>query len=255
MRYVSASFLYAMRQLFRYRAKLFFSWLGHLLFPLWLSTVFVRGLLADDPSLDHGHYMSYVLLANAMGSISLSDVEVELAAMIRSGSLAYLLVLPRSIAWHLFIQGMMKKVALLLCMYFPLGCFFIRYLTIDVAVLWTLIYVLFSIVIGYFLSLIIGFMAFRMSEIWGVTAIKSLGLGLFAGTVVPLEFLPDGLYRVLRWTPFPFIAYYPGATLMGWQGHHSVETLFQGLLWIIILLALAYGLWKHGMKRFEAYQT
>lgn len=88
----------------------------------------------------------------------------------------------------------------------------------------------------------------RLMDVW-----FSLFL-VCSGYLYPVKLFPPGLRAVLDWLPFRYQIGLPVEVMT--NGHGLGETL--GLLahqwlWVALLLALAVGVWKQGLKRFAAY--
>jgi ABC-2 type transport system permease protein len=76
---------------------------------------------------------------------------------------------------------------------------------------------------------------------------------ILTGTMVPLYLFPSPLKDILRFLPFPSMAYLPANSLSGVLVPGSVITdLSIGLFWGIVLNFLAINLWSYSMKKYEA---
>ncbi|MBA3379063.1 MAG: ABC-2 family transporter protein, partial [Chloroflexia bacterium] len=73
---------------------------------------------------------------------------------------------------------------------------------------------------------------------------------LFAGTMVPLWFYPDGLRTLANVLPFQFLAFFPAATWMGeLSGPEIGRNLALGLAWATALLGSCWWLWSRIVRR------
>jgi len=124
-----------------------------------------------------------------------------------------------------------------------------------------IVYPIFALVV--FLSVLLYFLianltscfAFWTEEVWATNWLFGIiFLEFMSGVFFPLDVLPKVLAKVISFTPFPYLIYYP---LKIWnQGVVGMETLnIIGILvfWLLVTLFLRNKIWERGMKRFAAY--
>jgi ABC-2 type transport system permease protein len=88
-------------------------------------------------------------------------------------------------------------------------------------------------------------------------ALFEVYMGLFAvfsGYLIPLALLPGWVRATAAWTPFRYMLDFPVGILTGTYGRGEALGLL-GVQWLYvgIMLAVALGLWRAGVRRFEAY--
>jgi ABC-2 type transport system permease protein len=75
-----------------------------------------------------------------------------------------------------------------------------------------------------------------------------------SGHVFPLDLLPKTVQSVLQWAPFPYELYFPVQVLLE---RLSTSELLRGfsmqILCIFLMATLAHLLWKHGVRRYQAF--
>lgn len=111
-----------------------------------------------------------------------------------------------------------------------------------------------ALLLEFFFQYAIGLTAFWTSqavafhEVWFF--IKALG----SGYVIPLALMPEGIRRLLDWTPFPMMLSFPLEMLLG---RLSPEQAARGFLvqslWLLFAVLLVAGLWRQGIRRYEAF--
>lgn len=111
-----------------------------------------------------------------------------------------------------------------------------------------------ALLLEFFFQYAIGLTAFWTSqavafhEVWFF--IKALG----SGYVIPLALMPEGVRRLLDWTPFPMMLSFPLEMLLG---RLSPEQVARGFLvqslWLLFAVLLVAGLWRQGIRRYEAF--
>jgi ABC-2 type transport system permease protein len=114
-----------------------------------------------------------------------------------------------------------------------------------------------SIVLAWLITFAIlfalGTLAFFMTRAMSLFNMYVAVFTLLSGYMLPIELLPSWVADVARWSPFRFMLSFPVelmtrdipaaelATLCGWQVGYTAGTI-----------ALALGMWRLGIRRFEA---
>lgn len=119
-----------------------------------------------------------------------------------------------------------------------------------------------TLMIGYFYCLfisffwftmqyLIGILGFWLEETWILRVMLNVLTGFLSGAIVPLEFYPAWLVKILNFTPFPYLSYYPIKIFMG-----KIESVSFAMttmtLWTIIIALLTSFVWKRGVKLYTA---
>ena len=99
----------------------------------------------------------------------------------------------------------------------------------------------------FFTQLLIGFVAFWMEETWSLNVSIRFISAFFSGAIIPLDFYPDLLAKILLWTPFPYLTYVPVRILMG-ESTDVGASLFILFVWSLILLFCVQWIWKKGLR-------
>jgi len=99
--------------------------------------------------------------------------------------------------------------------------------------------------ISFALACIVGMLGFYFLATfhfqWALGALRTL----FAGTMVPLWFFPNGLRTVASALPFQFLGFVPGAIWLGeYSPGETVGMLALGTAWALALGALAWWMWN-----------
>jgi ABC-2 type transport system permease protein len=66
-----------------------------------------------------------------------------------------------------------------------------------------------AVLISFFFDYFIGLMAFYTESIWGISTTKEILISILAGALLPLQFFPDAIQKVLLLLPFQAIYYTP----------------------------------------------
>lgn len=116
-----------------------------------------------------------------------------------------------------------------------------------------LLYLL-SLVLGYLVSIlsgmVIGLVSFWTLETWGILAIYGHVNQFFTGALVPLTFFPLWLRQVADLLPFQAQAFIPLSIYMGQVPAHEIPgAIAVQLVWVVVLLAIAWAMWQRAMRR------
>jgi ABC-2 type transport system permease protein len=78
--------------------------------------------------------------------------------------------------------------------------------------------------------------------------------GIFSGYLIPLPLMPGWIQDAAEWLPFRYMLAYPVELI---TGRHDLDRalVLLGWQWVYVgaMLAVALGLWRAGIRRFEAY--
>jgi ABC-2 type transport system permease protein len=110
--------------------------------------------------------------------------------------------------------------------------------------------VLFAFLISYFFDYITGLCAFYTEAIWGISITKEIIISVLSGALLPLQFFPDAIQKVLLVLPFQAIYYTP--LMMVTRPNQDWGALFSMLgvqaIWAVILFALTRLFYNHAIK-------
>ncbi len=110
-----------------------------------------------------------------------------------------------------------------------------------------------SIVIYFYISILLGFIGFWSAEIWGIRFIFMVLLDFFAGTLFPIDILPAIVTKILLFTPFPYMFYFPIKIYLGRLSLNEIILGFGVLCtWIFLLKSLVMIVWNKGLRIYSA---
>ena len=93
--------------------------------------------------------------------------------------------------------------------------------------------------------------AFWLEETWVLRVIFADLVVFLSGSLLPLEFYPDWLAKLLYLSPFPYMTWYPAKLCMG--DRLPLGPALQSLaLWNLIAFLLTVWIWKKGLKLYSA---
>lgn len=260
MRYVRMLLLH-FEEALEYRSRNFVWFLIALINPL-IYFAYWHGALSEKSSATSFMRLpdiaSYYFLLIIAGAFLVVHIEEDVAYWdIQQGGLSRHLIKPFSYYWLKFleeipwriVQGVLGVFAFLLLMML-FGQFIL--LTTN---LYILIAAGVSIVFAYLLSftykMVLGISTLWFTDYSGLQQLSTVLFLIFAGFVIPIEFLPDTLQSIANILPFAYIIYYPVRAM---QGVIDITDLFRIMsiqgIWLCGLLMLYRILWRFGIRKF-----
>lgn len=238
-----------------WRLRSFISFLVLLFF--WLAVYSGRTTFAGY---EKSQMLTYVIGIAFLRDFIFASRTEELAAWIRDGNLNTILIRPLSLAKFLLTRDFADKLLNLLFVvveiFLVAKIFSIKILTpnlINFLIFW--FSVALSFFLYFFINVIISMTAFWTDDIWAVRFLFGvIFLQFFSGALVPLDVLPGTFQKVLSFTPFPYLIYFP---IKIWLGQITFQeagkTLLICFLWTLFCFWLAKKIWLKGSRTYGAY--
>ena len=109
---------------------------------------------------------------------------------------------------------------------------------------------LLAFLISFSIDYFIGLLGFYSESVWGFSITKEIVVTIFSGALIPLQFFPDAIQRVLYWLPFQAIYHTP--LMMITRPAQSLAVfapeLAVQLAWAILLFFLARLFFNQAIK-------
>jgi len=204
--------------------------------------------------------LSYFVLMNMIRLATfVEDMQWTLPQQIRKGELNKYLVRPVDFVmmeWHMRMgQALMALILLII----PAGLvfFFARAIMVVPAEGWRwgafVLSIFMGLQIGFLVSICVGFTAFWVLENSSLQyAIFPIQM-LLAGGWFPLEMLPAKVFAVVSKLPWAYETYLPMRIYLGRLDlDGAIEGLLGQCVWVALLAALSFGMWRRGLKRYAA---
>jgi ABC-2 type transport system permease protein len=107
--------------------------------------------------------------------------------------------------------------------------------------------------IQFFIAYAIAMLAFWILEISTVVFMVFSVEYFLSGQIFPLDMLPAWLAGFVRWSPFPYESYFPVQIFMERvKGAALAQGLAIQAFWAFAMWLLAVGLWRLGIRRYQA---
>ena len=204
--------------------------------------------------------VSYYLLVTIIDSLtSVTDDDWQIAADIKDGAVAQLLVRPINYIGYrlcLFASGRMVftiAAALPVLVFLALQSqYFVAPPDLMTASCFVISLAL-SALIQFFISFTLASLAFWVLEISSFVFVLLALQRLLGGQMFPLDILPLSLQRIFVFTPFPYEAFFPASIYLGRMSHGAA---IGGLLvqsgWVVLTWGVARLCWLRGIRRYAA---
>lgn len=96
-----------------------------------------------------------------------------------------------------------------------------------------------------------GILSFWLEETWILRVLLQIMSAFLSGAILPLELYPSWVVKVLNYTPFPYLSYYP---IKIFQGKLPLLTTAPLIIigYTILFAFINKMIWKRGMKLYTA---
>lgn len=236
------------------------------LVPLAATLFLWEAIYADKPAgTAIGAYtlaqmVSYYLLVTVVDSITaVAEDDWQIAADIKDGAVSQFLLKPLDFLAYrlcLYLSGRViyTSVALIPVAFF---LFFQReYLVGPAAPLgWVLapLSVLMAGLLQFFIAYTVALLSFWVLDVSTFIFIQFAFEFLASGHLFPLDILPDGLHRLLLWSPYPYLLYFPVGVYLGRiQGVELWRGFALQLAWVGVAFLIARFVWSRGLRKYTA---
>ena len=239
-----------------YRFGFLFSILGNIIylgvaFYLWKSIYrhsdTIRGLTFNETFL-------YIGLGSAIFILLKTYVDWFLSFEIREGAIASYLIKPIDFGLYTLFANFGSLLMNLMVITIPT----ILMLTLVFKVNFTLgpgliifpLSLFMAFMISFFIDYFVGLLGFYSESVWGLSTVKEIIVTVFSGALIPLQFFPEALQKVLLWLPFQAIYHTP--LMMVTRPDQSWEIfmpmLFVQLFWVVILFIATRLFYNQAVK-------
>ena len=103
----------------------------------------------------------------------------------------------------------------------------------------------------FILQFLTGILGFWLEETWILRVTLQMITVFLSGAIIPLELYPEAFVKVLDYTPFPYLTYYPVKIFMG-ELQHIPQALATVLVWGFIVTGINVWAWRKGIRLYTA---
>lgn len=182
---------------------------------------------------------SYIILAQLIGNIYPVNVSRRIGQLVRTGDISLTLLNPFSFIEQLFFENVGTSLFKLLITNIPLYAMYLIFIGVNVSVLNVLKFILilmFSYFFYFVFELLFGILSFYTKSSWGLNSFKYVIIVLFSGRLMPLNFYPRSILKILNLLPFKYMYNVPISILLGKFSNFWGMLFLLGINLIIIFL-------------------
>ena len=225
----------------------------------WWNSVFLQNKLAFG--YDKQQMMAYVFLVLIVNTFVMSAPSNDnVGGQISNGDLSNFLVKPINYLHYWLTRDWASK---LLNILFAVGEIFILYVLLkpQISISGSPEFLVFGAIAAilaalsyFYLTKIAIFAAFWAPEhTWGLMFVFLVLYEVLSGGIFPLDILPSNIFLLLKFTPFPYLVYFPIKIFIGNIALNEIYTFILGsVIWLIILKVVSNKLWNKGLKVYSS---
>lgn len=221
---------------------------------IWTSTFALIGNAINNITV--ADMITYAIFSAAVISAwDYEDFILEVGALIRSGDISQILILPVAFPLHCFSVQLGRMLARVVFVVAPSALvtallFGVSPPSNPIELIVALILSLNGFVLLFLMSMVCALLSFWLMTAYSIQRLLQSLLALLSGSFLPLWFFPSGLASVVGVTPFPWVGYYPVATYLGkFPLEQSILFLVGGLTWSLIFGVAVVLLWRRARLR------
>ena len=245
-----------------YSVNIIFFSLSELLYCFVMYYVWLAVFKASDGETFMGFDMmdmvAYLFITNVTAYLTASSADSIIAEEIKDGSIAMRLLKPVDYHISVLFMDIANPMILFIIVFVPMTACVELYRWSVTGVLMfqpmnCLLYLLSTMIaylISFYMNICFGFLAFYVTNLWGMSIFKKILLKFLSGAVIPLAFMPGIMKTIFSFMPFSSLSYTPVMIYMGkYTGADPVFNLGLQVFWLIVLFLLCKLIWKKAIKR------
>jgi ABC-2 type transport system permease protein len=226
-----------------YRFGFLFTILGNIIYLgvayyLWRSIYrysdVIRGLTFNETFL-------YVGLGSAVFILLKTYADWYMHYEIREGIIAMYLTKPIDLQLYMLFANLGSLLMNLLAITLPtaimLGFVFRIKIAFGIGLVLFPLSLLLAFLVSFSIDYVIGLMGFYSESVWGLSTTKEIIVTVFSGALIPLQFFPDSIQKILLWLPFQAIYHTP--LMMLTRPNQGLDVFLPmiavQLAWVVIL--------------------
>lgn len=220
----------------------------------------VYGDMGSLAGLELSETIRYFGASALIGYLTMDFADWNLQMLVRTGKFLTFTLRPMH---HRFFALSQKLGHRVLGFFFEfLPCLLIFMLLFKVDILpgqlgWTILSVALAFLMNFYVNYCLGMTAFFLVKASGIRVVYQLFAQIFSGALIPLNFFPELLQRVMIFLPFQYTNYIPA---MVWTGSERIGVLGLGVPQAVLcqafatvfMFVLSEVIYRCAMKRFTA---
>ena len=228
-------------------------------FILMISTVFFWKVayngINEVSGVNLEQMITYSIITALLGTLFIFNVENVVIERIREGDIAVDFIKPVNVFGIYFAQDIGNIVSSFIQRSLPLLLFAVIFIKpplpksfLHFAVFLACSFLSFFIL--WFLSAIIGVLAFWVIDFGPMGFVKDVIVKILSGSIIPIWFFPEHFQSVLRYLPFIYTFQLPAGVYIGKIGlREAANSMLIQLLWVLLLFSLFYFMQRKAKKK------
>lgn len=204
--------------------------------------------------------MSYYLIITIVDALTaVNEDDWQIAADIKDGNISQFLLKPIDyLTYRLFLFFTGRAIYTMVAIV-PVGLFILYlhdYLVAPAsgaALAVFAVSIVLTALLQFFISYTMALLAFWVLEVATFIFVLFAFEYIAGGHLFPLDILPPEIQRILAFTPFPYLLYFPVSVYLGRvQGAAMWTGLLIQVGWVLGTYGLARFVWSRGIKKYSA---
>ena len=192
--------------------------------------------------------MTYLVVSSCLRSLTYSGLEYDFEWDVRTGGISTILTKPVSYPLFRIFKGFSNTIFTMVTSILPI--ILISVLLIGISPPINSLAFLISVVLGYFVNYFMIFLTgmwafYSTGSVWGISLSRRVISDIMSGAVIPFSFFPVWFVSIANLLPFQTMFNLPLSIYLGKiVGIDILYSFVQQIVWLVILGALCYLVWK-----------
>ncbi|UTD06516.1 ABC-2 family transporter protein [Treponema denticola] len=200
-------------------------------------------------------YISYFAIITIVSSFISVNTDRYFQTIYQTGSISFLLLRPINFGINIFLQDSAAALTRFILKSLPLLIVLILFFDVNIyhgiINLYLFIFSVFcAYLFNWFTAYIIGLCVFFYGNNEGFIQIKNILFLFFSGSLIPVDFFPEVLQKILNYLPFRILYQIPIEVLNN-SNLKSFSLISRQLYWIFFLLVFTYIFHRTAIKKIE----
>ena len=225
---------------------------------LWRAVFNERG--GGMQGYDYGSMIYYYLLTILVANlVTPTEDEWQIAADIREGQINSFLTKPLNYLGYRFCIFLSGRLVFTFVTILPIAmifAYFHDYITLPangITYFWATLSLVMSGFIQFFITYTLAMLAFWILEISTIVFIVYSFEYFLGGQMFPVDIMPAPIQAVMKWLPFYYELFCPIAIFLErLRGADLYQALLIQAGWLLLMWAAAHGMWKRGLRYYQA---
>lgn len=225
-------------------------------FQLW-SAIFAgseSGAVVKIGNYDLNAMLTYHGYALIVGLLTQGHAAMNLAEDIRMGRISTYLIYPFNF-WEFHTANFVAfQLLQILITALTLGAFALTGLIALPSLSVILAGYLFCLVVSCFwfsMQFFTGLLGFWLEETWILRVMLQLLATFLSGSIIPIDLFPAWAQKILDFTPFPYLTYYPIKLFTNGE-HFFAQGYLMIILWTFVFIFINRFIWRRGIRLYTA---